>query len=295
MPAVGSGNTHGLLAWTFATLCLMACAEAHDGDASIGPRVVPCGMPTPVCTAPNPCARGEYECTSDGEMTCVGVGLLPEGAPCDVGLACDESGSCSVCTPGGTCDTGEACVRGEVDCSSGAPVCVALGPIPDCPDEGFCGSTCDSGDPCANAVIECGAGMEPTCSVTEPFPEGTGCGVGVACDARGGCTVCVDGQTCDDGNPCTRGEIDCTLEAPQCLHEAYLPEGTPCGVAGVCDATGACSECIDGGTCLVDDFCAFGVLDCASGASTCIAAGNRPAGTPCGEAGRCDGLGMCER
>ncbi len=231
----------------------------------------------------------------DGEASCAASAPLPFGVPCDVGLACDEEARCAVCVPGAACDSGRECVRGTIDCTSGAPRCVASEePIPGCPVDEICGTPCAPDNPCDLAVIECTMSGEMRCVRAGALPVGTGCGAGLACDARGECADCAAGGDCHVGDPCGRGEVDCTGGEPQCLWVGTLPPGTPCGAAGACDATGACSECVPGAACELGDGCAIGAVRCAAGMPRCMFERNRVAGTPCGDGGACDGVGVCE-
>src|SRR5690606_9546664 len=117
------------------------------------------------CDTGNPCETGEIRCLQ-GMETCVGVGpatvgvaCRPAAGPCDVAESCDgvsttcpadsfapmgesctedeESGTCNGlgadcvlgCFDGTPCSTGNACEIGEIDCSTGAPQCRAVGVV----------------------------------------------------------------------------------------------------------------------------------------------------------------------
>jgi hypothetical protein len=141
-------------------------------------------------------------------------------------------------------------------------------------------------------TFDCTMG-EPVCVAVRMMPEGTPCGPGVACDPEGGCDICLEGATCDSGDPCTRGAVACVADEPICIVADVLPEGTPCGASGLCDATATCSECVSGSACRLSDGCVVGAVECATGEAICAPIENLPAGTPCGAFGTCDGAGLC--
>ncbi len=211
-----------------------------------------------------------------------------EPAPVDAAAADVTPVSCE--GEGEVCDTGEACIEGRIDCASGRPECVALGPIPGCPEDPGCGLPCETGEPCVAGVIDCSTGA---CVPSGTQPAGTACGPGLACDDSGGCTVCVPGGSCETGSPCHEGSWDCSTGTPVCAAIQALPEGTPCGAAGFCDpASPTCSECVLGSACYVMG-CFVGTVDCSSGEPQCMFDHTLPAGVACGDGGTCNPLGLC--
>jgi hypothetical protein len=111
---------------------------------------------------------------------CIDMGQAPEGHECDTGMACDAAGSCSVCAAGATCDTGNPCSVGTIDCNSGSPVCVPQ----------------------------------------DVVPPGTPCGSAGTCGGSGMCSECIPDSTCDTGNPCMVGTVDCTGGVTTCVPSA---------------------------------------------------------------------------
>lgn len=104
-----------------------------------------------------------------------GCGPVPEGAPCDDGLACTVD---DVCTEGrcagraehGRCDDGLACTT---------DLCVVA--------EGGCTHRPESGRPCAGAAVcDEGVCVEGQCELFDDCDDGRICTVG-ACDPAGGC------------------------------------------------------------------------------------------------------------
>jgi hypothetical protein len=161
--------------------------------------------------------------------------------------------------------------------------------------------TCVEGDLCDN--VDCDDGNECTDDVCDPtdgscsnsaVDDGTECNGGAGECSAGVCVaidLCVEAD-CDDGNECTDDVCDATDGS--CSNSA-VDDGTECnGGAGEC-VEGTCAdidrcenvdctslnECVEDGTC-----------DPATG--MCIDGDSRPAGTPCGDGGSCDGEGICK-
>jgi len=195
-------------------------------------------------------------CTQDGcdpaAGACVHAPMLEgpcdDGDPCTVDLGC-QFGACvtkkkdcsddlpcswDVCAPDGTCV--------HEDWPSGVP-----GPCDD-------GDPCTSGDHCAGKA--CSAAIKPcddknVCTVD-------------ACDpTTGACSHLPAPGTCDDGNPCTTGDVCSGLSCVST--QATCDDGDPC-TKDLCDAkTGACAtspltgnECDDADVCTSYDTCASG-------------------------------------
>ena len=135
-----------------------------------------------------------------------------------------------------------------------------------------------------------------------------------ACDATAACThtPVANGTTCSDGNACTQSDtcqagacaganpVVCTAQ-DQC-HQAGAcdsgsgvcsnptqPPGTSCGGSNVCDASGACVQCLAASSCPgTDSIC--GTRTCTAGACGMSFA---PSGTACGTGLACNGSGAC--
>lgn len=229
----------------------------HDAEPMAG--CVPGGS----CDTGLPCEIGEIQCIGGAEV-CVAVGMAAAdvacraaAGPCDVVEYCDgesticpadalaftgadcrvgeESGSCTGlsadcilgCAAGTPCDTGRACERGEIDCSTGEPQCVAVGVKgqgtecraqngdcdvaevcdginPTCPGDGFAGSEVT----CRQAVGDCDVaetcnGTSKSCPADANAPNGTPCGPDDGC-FRYSCSSgsCQQSRSCGSGQHC---------------------------------------------------------------------------------------------
>lgn len=108
---------------------------------------------------------------------------------------------------------------------------------------------------CGNDIIEPGEDCEPglalpvsACNALpdSPFYEGK-----LACNDdckydTSSCEGCIAGVSCDTGNPCEVGQIDCSSGEPQCISTSTLANGTSCG-----------QEVISTGQCTFPDLCAI--------------------------------------
>ncbi len=151
----------------------------------------------------------------------------PDGSACDVDLDC-ASGSCS---------DGVCCSQ---DCDGSCQVCDLPGQegtcqtLPDqtpCPDP----NACNGQEVCLNG----------SCELTEPLQ----CADEVACtkdlcDPNTGCVFQPSALACFDDNECTQEQCDAELG---CLYND-LPDGSPCGLKGQCQA-GLCVEKTGGSGC----------------------------------------------
>lgn len=183
------------------------------------------------------------------------------GTPSD----CRETSSCATAT----------CIDSICDAAS----------IPGaCPETEWC-------DPLA------GAGCEPFFSLDGGVDPDASTDGGVANDASvDGGPLC--GSTCvDPANMCLFGVIDCSGELPVC-NASLVRTGTVCGDGLVCDVTGACAPCAEGGECQVG--CATGHLSCATGTPACFVESTSPrlptgnmCETSCGTAGTCPTPHVC--
>ena len=202
------------------------CQKADKDDG------VPCddGL---VCTLEASCDAGA--CVRQNEVEC------PDPPPCRVSEGCEsdcseapaENGS--ACSLDGDVNTKEQCVDG---------LCVAQSQVPctvdsDCPDPGACAGQ-----------MSCQAGLckllPPGGMVCPPVPAGT-CLIALEC-IEGVCPSGVkeNGDTCDDGNPCTIGDA--------CAGGACAGSENTC----VCSYDGDCAAFED------DDLC-NGTLRCGDG------------------------------
>jgi hypothetical protein len=273
------------------------------------------------CTQTDACADGQ--CRGGNAVVCTAQDQCHEAGVCD-----PATGVCS--NPhkadGTTCNDGNACTRTDA-CQAGvckggnAVVCTAQD---QCRAAGTCdpatgtcsnpprtGARCDDGNACS---------YEDTCSaegacVGKPITCTSDDFATRACNGTSTCTVTPrPGAACDDGNPCTKGDV--RRADGSCAGMPYACPITACVVSSACDGNGGCrivakpdgTSCdADQSKCTPHDVCKGGVCTADSKPVTCIArdcntatcdpaTGNcvyRPtSGGPCGLSG-CYTMGTC--
>lgn len=217
-----------------------------------------------VCThVPQSCDDG-IACTIDSCDSVSGCIATPDDTACDdeescTNDTCDAVAGCvqSPVPDGLTCDDGSLCTVNDT-CQSG----VCTGPPPECDDGDPCTTdTCVDSigcfgveDPAAcDCFDEFGLPLEAGSSCV----DGSGCTIGDTCDAAGTCTA---GPTCpdQDGDACTVEAcsfgIACTMTDTGC---SACVEGEPCSDGDVCTSgictNGVCESqaisCEDGNAC----------------------------------------------
>ncbi len=235
------------------------------------------------------CVEGDvYKCKEDGSAFLVAKECAPDG-PCG-----GEPPDCAISiTPANTCQT-------DSDCES------QLGTVGECYratcEEGTCkvrnrdGEACDDGsectlsDTCAEGIclgtlIDCND--DNICTLDECQPE-TGC-----------VNSNLDGNICDDQNPCT---VDDTCGGGECQGTPKIcNDGNPC-TDDLCDAsTGNCasiaisSPCDDGDACTNSDLCQAGICigTPAFACETDEDCGTCDSNDPCKGQPRCGENGFC--
>ncbi|MGE3636054.1 MAG: hypothetical protein AB7P00_39495 [Sandaracinaceae bacterium] len=321
-------------------ICIPFCvqdAPCNTGnDCEVG--TTDCSSGSPVCVAGGPRASGTVCRAStnpcDAEEACDGSSLTcpvdanePPGTMCPTGV-CDPAGMCVMCVDGAPCTPTNPCEAGQLDCSSGAPVCVPSGPAPMgtlcravagvCDVEERCDGTTTMCPPdafdattlCRASVAPCDAaetcdGSGVTCPADAPAPPGTICPGGV-CDGMRVCAPCIQGLTCMTANTCEVGQIDCASGAPVCQAVGLQPSGTVCRAStGACDTeetcTGASPTCPPDALTPVGTVCrpVVGACDvqevCTGISNLCPPDGVAPAGTTCrSPGGACDAAESCD-
>lgn len=258
-----------------------------------------------VCGNGTPCPSGQV-CVN---QTCLDPSCA--GVNCPSGKSCID-GQCIVsgCLAGTTCaPTANVCHVGTVTCSLAGYDCVDQnvnvqnGTV--CADAGVCNAgtcvncesnvDCTVANPCRVGRTTCASGSQSCTDTTVPQPNGLACGAGNVCNG-GACTACVNDAGCQPvAAPCRAGSTNCAAAGgPFCTDlGTNQPPGTGCGVDQVCNPGGTCVACRAGVACaVVGAPCKDGATQCSTGASVCVEASNKPAGTAC-PGGVCDSSGAC--
>lgn len=137
--------------------------------------------------------------------------IAASGTTCGAGLTCDGQGACTGCT------IASECPGVDDDCAT---------------------RSCSSG--------VCGFAFQPSGTVRDAAHQTAGDCHQEVCDGAGGSGSATvdDADVPDDSNACTTNV--CTDGAPS---NPPVAERTACGTDGLCDATGACVECIAASDC----------------------------------------------
>ncbi|MCB9730724.1 MAG: hypothetical protein H6746_19795 [Deltaproteobacteria bacterium] len=240
------------------------------------------------------CEQGRCVVTSvDDDTAC------DDGDPCTAGELC----TAGVCAGGSPvdCDDGELCTTD----ACGAEGCIHAPASGPCNDQDPCtvGDACDAAGACVGTPRNC-AGLDGPCAVGD-------------CDgATGQCvaTTLPDDTACEDGDPCTVGElctagacvgtaVDCSSLDGPCVvgvcnpesgacNSEIQPNGKPCDDADPCTAGDRCvsGQCLPKGATLCSDG------DPCNGVETCDSGqGGCQAGTPvvCDDGLPCNGVETC--
>ncbi len=187
---------------------------------------------------------------------------------CDDNVACTtdscSNGVCSHTPNNASCDDNDACTTDTCNTSTG---CVHT-PL-SCDDNNVCTTdSCDSATGCVhtnntgpcddnNACTSGDTCSESTCLPGTPVV----CATGPACDTAIGCNLCGDAATrCNDNNSCTTDT--CVADTGACVNTPNTiacDDGNPCTTGDIC-SNGACQpgtsalNCDDGNAC-TDDSC----------------------------------------
>jgi N-acetylneuraminic acid mutarotase len=189
-----------------------------------------------VCDDGDPCTSGDTCATG------VCTGSPTSGGACSDGNACTLGDTCTngICIPGSgslNCDDSDVCTLDFCSSASG------------CQHDPSIGGKCDDGNPCTlnacDPVLFC---------VFPPAPAGGGCEDFDPCTTQDRCDGhgnCFGRSVCDDGNQCTDDYGD-PGQSCACSHEPSYPgtqcnDGNPCTIGEVCDGSGTPAGC-GGGT-----------------------------------------------
>ena len=245
------------------------------------------------CVPANPCHEGTLACAG-AVASCTDTGMAKApGSACGASKVCGATGECVACMAGMACDLPmEPCKTGKIDCSSGAPVCMAAGNTSNgtscgagkvC-SEGMCaacseGMSCTPTNRCHTGTLSCSTGSATCVDSNTNVANGASCGTNRYC-SNGACNPCTPNVSCDSGNPCKTGTTSCDTGTSQCRESGNAPNGRGCGTGRVCN-NGSCVDCMPNMSCQPSP-CKVGMTSCATGSSECRETGNAPNGSSCG-------------
>ncbi|HYC56002.1 MAG TPA: hypothetical protein VEL28_13790 [Candidatus Binatia bacterium] len=267
-------------------------AECNDNDSCTSPDL--CNQ-VGVCVGTGnsvngtPCDDGLF---CNGTETCTsGVCGSPSGDPCP-GTECNncQEGTDSCLDPqGSACGSQTGCIAGQCD---GAGTCIGELISGPCDDGIYCngtdtcsGGACSvhSGDPCTGGGECADACQEPTdsCNDVAGTPctaDGNSCTDDV-CNGSGACHNPANSSPCDDGLFCNGAD---TCAGGSCsLHFGDpCPDGVGCTLDACDEGADSCSNTPDDGACADSLFC--------NGTETCDAVLDCQAGSsPCDDGNSC--------
>jgi hypothetical protein len=309
--------------------CAESCSDSQEGCGGSDPQGAPCDDGI-FCNGPDFCSNGSCSVHAgdpcpgpDGDSNCVescneGADACtapdPAASPCNDGLFCNGSDSCSAgaCSAhtGSPCDGADGDANCSESCSEAADACTAADANGSaCSDGLFCNGAdvCVSGfcsghagDPCpgpdgdGNCAEACSESSD-ACSRADP--TGSVCDDGLFCN---GIDACVSGAcTRHSGNPCdgADGDIDCSEGCNETSNNCSAADtaGSACDDAVFCNGADTCSM----GSCLVHTGNPCGGPDgdancsesCSEAAETCT--GPDVNGSVCNDGLFCNGADRC--
>ena len=184
-------------------------------------------------------------CTDDSCDPAQGCVFLANAITCDDGDVCTLGDACGGggCVPGtkNTCSDGNPCTDDACDPANG---CIHVNNYVPCDD----GNKCTPGDTCQGGTC-IGLAVAATAFCDD---KGNPC-TDDSCDPLTGCAHTPNTAACDDGLPCTIGDIcdagKCTsgVSACECKKDsdcAVKEDGNPCNGTLICDLTAAPYKCV---------------------------------------------------
>jgi len=236
----------------------------------------------------------------DGNICTADDVCLPNGKCLGKAIDCGDGNACTLddcnpqnakspcfsvpvpgpCNDGSVCTTGDGCVQGQcsgipIDCSDGNPCTVdGCAPVGGCTH-----SNAANGSPCPEDELPC-TDSQCTDGQCLAVVGPSWCVIDGACRAANQanpavpCQVCQPavaqkawtpqtGNACDDGNPCTVGEV-CKAGLCTPADAGACDDGNPCTI-DACAPTKGCSHvaqsglaCSDGSPCTTGDVCTAG-------------------------------------
>ena len=286
----GSACHQGVFSCSTGTqVCIDEEINAVDGQSCGNGQVcntgqcVACGQGNTCTPSANVCHAGAIDCASGAPICKDTGGLANDGTKCGVDKVC-SLGSCVLCEAGAACTPANPCHAGQLDCSSGSPVCQDTGDAMDgtvCGSDQVCNqgtcSACKAGGDCAPLANDCHEGIYSCSTGTQVCvdkeinaADGLTCGNGSQVCNTGHCIACAQGASCVPTNACHTGSIDCSTGSPVCTDlGATLSNGQSCGMDSVCNG-GVCIACKGGDVCTpITNACHQGQFACNTGIKIC--------------------------
>ncbi len=247
--------------------------EGQRTCLAAGKPGAPSGGGLSACLAPDPkqeaCNAIDDDCDGEtDESTCSDENPCTEGT-CDGANGCktaNKAGPCdadgSSCTKDDACKDGKCVAGAKVECNDNNP-CTAdsCDPTKGCVYTNDDGKGCNADDNSCTQNDQCKDGKcEP--GATKPCASEDQCITGNCNIVDGTCKYAFqEGQTCNDGNPCTTGE--------KCVTDACKGKATDCDdlnpcTSDACDKVKGCvhndvpGPCNDGDECTEADACDLG-------------------------------------
>ena len=187
--------------------------------------------------APEICDGEDNDCDGDTDED-----LCDDGNPCtfnacDPEVATDLSDGCTTTNLSTPCEDGNPC---SLDDFCGDSVC-HTGPPKDCDDGSMC-----STDSCDEATGDC-----QHVPIDGPCDDASVCTMGDVCLG----VICLPGAatSCDDHNPCSDDSCDPLAGCQHAANQIACDDGDPCTTGELCGAmacaSGLATDCDDGNPC----------------------------------------------
>ncbi len=179
------------------------------------------------CVPANPCHTGLISCNAQTPVCNDTGNTAANGLGCGSGMVCN-GGSCQVCNSGSACTPADPCHKGQIDCSSGSPVCSDTG------TNATDGTGCGTGEVCTAGSCGCAPG-------TSSCPP-NGC-IDVTSDFNN-CGVC--GNICGPQQLCIQGTctVPPNLPAARCNAAMVLGSDGQVYLLGGTDPSGTASAAV---------------------------------------------------
>jgi hypothetical protein len=291
--AGGSCKPMGQVACDDGNPCTVDMCDAILGCVHVPTNGKACTADSDPCTQDvcqgGACVAIKLQSVCTIKKACVPAGSASEGNPC---LVCDPSKNAGAWTQldDKPCNDGNACTQFDI-CAGG----LCVGELALCDDKNPCTkNTCTPETGCVFIASQASCDDVNLCTTGDQCVKGKCVGTMVpasacaddnpctndACDPSFGCTHAPGNQLCDDGDPCTKGDL---CNAAKCLpgqivcpceFDGDCYDSNPC-TSDVCTAGMGCANsplpdgvvCSDANACTAGDACKAGF--CAGAVKAC--------------------------